>query len=266
MLLGHALVTLLSDGKTNSVSRWEGDESLVSLSDDEDVGDASGEGVSSCILDVDDVRCSWETLTMSDDSNTTNVTTSGDVGQVSWLELDEVRNLLCVNVEDDGIVDLDVWVWVTDGASVCGGEHWNSLVEGADRADLAELEVSLSSLDSVDNITSLGIVEHAEILVSAVDGDNIHESSWELVAGSDLSVDADYSLGEDLLGFGVVESVLQTVTKEQAEWERLAELVWSWVWTDGEDSSEFVKHPVLWGSKALKMLLWSSHFQVCNNF
>ena len=82
-----------------------------------------------------------------------------------------------------------------------------------------------------------------------------HESSWELVAGSDLSVDADNSLGEDLLGLGVVESVLQTVTEEQAEWERLTKLVWSWVWTNGENSFEFVDHPVLWGSKTLKMLL-----------
>lgn len=87
-----------------------------------------------------------------------------------------------------------------------------------------------------------------------------HESGWELVAGSDLSVDADNSLGENLLGLGVVESVLQTVTEEQAEWKGLAELVWSWVWTNSEDSSEFVEHPMAWSSETLKMLLWSSHF------
>lgn len=85
------------------------------------------------------------------------------------------------------------------------------------------------------------------------------------MAGSDLSVDADDSLGEDLLGLGVVEGVLQTVAEEQAQWEGLAELVWSWVRADGENSSEFVEHPVLWSGETLKMLLRSSHFVVCTS-
>lgn len=110
---------------------------------------------------------------MSDDSDTSNVTSSSDVGEVSWLELDEVSDLLGADVEDDGVVDLDMWVWVTDGASVSGGDHWDSLGDGADRLDFAELEVSLSSLDSVDDVTSLGVVEHTEVLVGTVDSDDI---------------------------------------------------------------------------------------------
>lgn len=110
---------------------------------------------------------------MSDNSDTTNVTSSSDVGQISWLELDGVGDLLGADVENNGVVNLDMWVWVADGASVSGGEDWNSLVDGADRLDLAELEVGLGSLDSVDDVSSLGIVEHTEILVGTLDGNDI---------------------------------------------------------------------------------------------
>lgn len=85
-----------------------------------------------------------------------------------------------------------------------------------------------------------------------------HESSWELVVGTDLSVDSDDSLSQDLLDLGVVEGVLQTVAEEQVEGKAFTDLVRSGTRTDSENSSEFVEHPMAGGSQALQMLLWST--------
>jgi hypothetical protein len=46
-----------------------------------------------------------------------------------------------------------------------------------------------------------------------------HESSWIIDVGSDLSVDFDVSLHDNLLGLGVVQGVLQAVTQENDQWE-----------------------------------------------
>lgn len=63
--------------------------------------------MSSGVLDVDDVESSWKLLTVSDDSDTTDVTSSCDHGEVSWLELDKVGDLSSRDIDDNGIVDLN---------------------------------------------------------------------------------------------------------------------------------------------------------------
>jgi len=53
---GQALVSLLSGGHSDTVALGQGDVSLVTLADDEDVLKASGECVSCGILNVNDVE------------------------------------------------------------------------------------------------------------------------------------------------------------------------------------------------------------------
>ena len=80
-------------------------------------------------LDVDDVEWSWMTITGLDDTNTASVTTSGDHAQVARVELDMLSDWAGFDVKDNGIVDLDVWWWVTDGTGVVGDDVWNTLKE-----------------------------------------------------------------------------------------------------------------------------------------
>jgi uncharacterized protein YuzE len=63
---------------------------------------------------VDDVETSVVTLTVSDNTNTTHVTTTGSHGNDTSIELDEVGDLAGVEIDLDGVVDLDGRVWVTD--------------------------------------------------------------------------------------------------------------------------------------------------------
>ena len=67
------------------------------------------------------------TVTRLNDTNTTGVTSSGDHAQVTSVEFDVVSDISGFNVDDDGIVDLDVWVGVSDCSCVMSDNEWNSL-------------------------------------------------------------------------------------------------------------------------------------------
>lgn len=74
----------------------------------------SGELVVNSVLQVDNVEASVVALTVSDDTNTTHVTTTSDHDDHTSVELDEVGDLASGKVDLDGVVDLDSWVRVTD--------------------------------------------------------------------------------------------------------------------------------------------------------
>ena len=67
------------------------------------------------------------TVTRLDDTNTASVTTTGDHAEVARVELDVLGDGTGLDVKDDGVVDLDVGGWVTDGAGVVGDNVWNTL-------------------------------------------------------------------------------------------------------------------------------------------
>ena len=73
---------------------------------------------------MDDVEASIVTLTVGDDTNTTHVTTAGNHGDDTGIELNEVGDLAGGEVDLDSVVDLDGWVWVTDAglwvSNCCG--------------------------------------------------------------------------------------------------------------------------------------------------
>jgi hypothetical protein len=111
--VGSAAVTLLSDGELDTLALGQGHPGLLGT-DDENVALTGGEGVVNGILDVDDVETTIVALTVSDDTNTTHVATTGDHGNGASVELDEVGDLAALEVDLDGVVDLDGRVRVAD--------------------------------------------------------------------------------------------------------------------------------------------------------
>lgn len=63
---------------------------------------------------MDDVETTIVALTVSDNTNTTHVTTTSDHADNTAVEADEVRDLAGGKVDLDGVVDLDGGVGVTD--------------------------------------------------------------------------------------------------------------------------------------------------------
>ena len=116
-LVGNGLsttaITLLSNGKLDTLTLGEGDPRLL-LANNENVALTGGEAVVDGVLDVDNGETSVVTLTVSDDTNTTHVTSTGDHSDGASVELDEVGDLAGGEVNLDGVVDLDQRIRVTD--------------------------------------------------------------------------------------------------------------------------------------------------------
>jgi hypothetical protein len=112
--LGSAsAVTLLSDGELDTLALGQGDPGLL-LANDEDVALAGGEGVVNGVLEVDDGEATIVTLAVGDDTDTTHVATAGNHGNGTSVEPDEVLDLAGLEVDLDGVVDLDQRVGVAD--------------------------------------------------------------------------------------------------------------------------------------------------------
>ena len=111
--MGPTTVTLLSNGELDALALGQGDPRLV-LANDENVALTSSERVVNGILDVNNVETSIVTLTVSDDTNTSHVTTTSDHSNDTGIELDEVGDLAGGEIDLDGVVDLDLGVGVTD--------------------------------------------------------------------------------------------------------------------------------------------------------
>lgn len=125
-------------------------------------------------------------------------------------------------------------------------QEWDSAPTQLYSLDLSKLVLSLCSLDSVNSESTLRVVDESEVLASLVDGDHIHETSWVVGVCSDLCVDLDQSLHNDLGDFSTIESILQSVAEENDEWETVALFVRTWrrLWCIG--TRELVKQPVGW--------------------
>merc|ERR1719431_2209819 len=116
---------------------WEGHEGLFAAADDEHVGKSRGESGTGGKLDV--------------------------FGDGTGLD-----------VKNDRVVDLDVWVGVSDGAGVVGDQEWDSLLGDAGAHNAAELVAGFLGRDAVDGEATLHIVDEAEVLVGFLDGDHVH--------------------------------------------------------------------------------------------
>lgn len=114
--MGPAAVTLLGNSELDTLALGQGDPGAL-RADDEDVALTGGEGVVNSVLDVDDVETTIVALTVGDDTNTTHVATTGDHGNGTSVELNEVGNLASVQVNLDSVVDLDQGVGVADAVA-----------------------------------------------------------------------------------------------------------------------------------------------------
>lgn len=122
MLIDHHLVgdlestsavTLLSNGELDTLALWQRDPWLLGTND-KDVALTGGEAVVNGVLDVDDVEASVVALAAGDDTNTAHIATTSGHGNDTSVKLDEVGDLASGQINLDGIVDLDSWVWVAD--------------------------------------------------------------------------------------------------------------------------------------------------------
>lgn len=112
-------------------------------------------------------------LNVLENTDTTKIVSASDHDEVSNTELNAILNLLSLEVELDGIVFFNIRVRITDGAAIMGRDEWDSLRTQLDTLNLAELVLSLLGGDLVQSELALDVVQKTEVLVGAVNGDNI---------------------------------------------------------------------------------------------
>lgn len=100
-------ITLLGNGQFQPLLLWQRDPWLVALADNKDVGGAGSEFVTKSILDVDNIKASVVTFTVSDDTDTAHVTSTGDGTDVASIEFDEFGDLSGLEVQFHSVVGLD---------------------------------------------------------------------------------------------------------------------------------------------------------------
>jgi len=260
---GDLVVSLLNKGLSDTLKLWKSNDGLLVLSDDENVGETSGEGVASGILDVDDLVGTWMVLNVHEGTNTTDIVSTLDEDGASVLALDDSVDFAGLEVQLDGVVLLDFWVGEADGSSVVGHNIRDSVLSEGLSLDLAELEAGFLTFDADGLETSLDIVEDAEVLVGLGDLNDVLETEWELGVSSDLAINLDqtFSLSADFDRFLAGESVFKSVLEKDGQWDALTELVGSSRWAVGVHTSQFVQAPGGWCEHSLQMLFGSScHF------
>lgn len=102
----EGLGLLLEDCEADTLALGEGDQGLVALADDEDVGEAGGELVAGGVPNVDDVEASLVLLLVDDHAHAPGIVSAGHDAQVADVELDEIGRLAGLNVQHDRVVDL----------------------------------------------------------------------------------------------------------------------------------------------------------------
>ena len=134
-------------------------------------------------------------------------------------------------------------------------QEWDPALAKLDALDLAELELSLLSLDTVDGEATLGVVDEAEVLAGLLERDDVHEARGVGHVGADLAINLDETLHHDGLGLAVVEGVLEPVAQEDDQREAFSLLVGSGRGLGGVDTRQLVEEPVRGGAQALLVLL-----------
>lgn len=233
----------------DTLALWQTDPWLL-LANDEDVAFSGSEGVVNGVLNVNDGETTVVSLTVSDDTNTTHVTTTSNHGDHTSVESDEIGDLASCKIDLDGVVDLDGRIGVSDTinpsaicfdffqphlgptadrclsadlrASIMRNQVWDSSFSNLDTLDLAEFVLCLGLFDSVHGEAALGVVDQTEVFASLVDRDDIHEASGIGNIGADLAINLDEALHQDSIGLTAVESILETISEENDQGQAIA--------------------------------------------
>ena len=98
-LLGDFSVSLSDEGKLDTVTLGELDQGLLALTDDEAVGETSGEGGAVGVLDVDDLVGTGVVLDVHEGANTTDIVTGSEVAGGSVFEFNNTVDLTSLKVQ-----------------------------------------------------------------------------------------------------------------------------------------------------------------------
>jgi hypothetical protein len=144
-------------------------------------------------------------------------------------------------------------MWVSDSSTIVSDDVWNLRLTNDFLGNFTELEAAFFGINSVWLESTLDIVENSEVLIGLLDGDNVHNTKWESVVSSDLSVNLNqtFLILNDLSSLISGKSVLKSLLEENIERDAFSQLVWTWRWSGSVNSLKFTQVPLLWSGNSL---------------
>jgi hypothetical protein len=76
--VGESLFSFFDEGELDTLGGEETDDGFLSFSNDEDVADSCGEGVTLGVLDMGNIEGTWMLFDMLEDTDSTDVVTTVD--------------------------------------------------------------------------------------------------------------------------------------------------------------------------------------------
>mmetsp|Transcript_20808 Transcript_20808/g.41265 ORF Transcript_20808/g.41265 Transcript_20808/m.41265 type:complete len:215 (+) Transcript_20808:109-753(+) len=149
---------------------------------------ASGEGVTTCILDSNNIEGAGVLFDVLDDTSTASVLASLYHAEATCAELEKVDNLACGEIHLDGVIDLNCWVNVANRTAIVSDNERDVLFRNIKLLHAAELESRLLRTDWVENKSALGIVEEAEGVIRSLELDYVHKASRESHVSTHLAI------------------------------------------------------------------------------
>ena len=173
------------------------------------------------ISDSNQIVVTVELVDGLNDSDSSDVVTLGAVSNVSDLHFVDGIDSSSLEVELDGVLDLNFLGEELEGSSVVGDEIADLVWSNEFLLNSAELEVLLGSLEWDQFESSFDVVEDSEGFVELWNVNNVHESARILGVSSDFLIDVEKSLllVENGVNFSGIEGNAKFVSEDNLNWD-----------------------------------------------
>ena len=168
----------LSNGQLDTTTLWKRNPRLVSLTDDEYVSFSSSKRMICSIFNVNDIISTIMSLTMGDNTHSSNIVSSGNHSNVANIKFNVSGNFIRLEIESDSITDLDSRIRITNRTSIMSDKIRYTALPKLYALDFPKFIFSFFGGDAMDCESSLDIVYETEVLGCFVDGDDVLEAGW----------------------------------------------------------------------------------------
>ena len=149
----------MKNADSHTIGFWHTNHRLATLSDNEKVGIARGKSVAGGVSNLYNVEATWVTFTVGQRTDTTSIAPFSAHNKVSKFVLNEVGDFVGVDVNFNGVANLNKRVGVANGTRVVGHDVWYFLLGNGDLLDAAEFVSGFLLRQWLENESTFGIVQ-----------------------------------------------------------------------------------------------------------
>ena len=132
-------------------------------------------------------------LDVLDRGNSTDVVSSGNIAESSRYVGNPALDCVLFEVVFNGITFSNLGMRESDSSSVIGDNVWNFVESNSSPGNLEELEFSFSLFNLGKAESALDVIENSVAFSCFDDGEDIHDSDWELSISSEFIIDLESS-------------------------------------------------------------------------